>query len=71
MGHYAGYTKENFAKLLETLAHIKGKFLLSSYPSKILAEYAKRYGWKTAEVNRNLAMRKVKNKTELLTANYN
>jgi DNA adenine methylase len=70
MGHYSGYTEGSFVNLLETLAHIKGKFLLSSYHSEVLTEYTKRYGWKTKEVNRDLAMRKVKNKTEVLTMNY-
>ncbi len=36
MGHYNGYTKEDFILLLKTLSNIKGKFLLSSYPSEIL-----------------------------------
>ena len=70
MGHYPGHTKEDFTNLLETLAHIKGKFLLSSYPSKVLAEYTNRFGWKTIEVKRDLAMRKEKSKTEVLTMNY-
>ena len=72
MGHYAGYTKHDFAALLETLANIQGKFLLSSYPSELLSEYTKRQGWKTFEVDRKLGMRKAtaRDKTEVLTANY-
>ena len=30
-GHYSGYTKEDFSKLIELLKTIKGKFLLSCY----------------------------------------
>jgi DNA adenine methylase len=72
MGHYAGYTLHDFICLLEALVHIKGKFLLSSYPSDILSEYTNRYGWQTFEVQRNLGMRKegTRGKTEVLTANY-
>ena len=72
MGHYDGYTKEDFTDLLEALAHVQGKFLLSSYPSEVLTEYTQRYGWKTFRVNRKLGMKRVesRNKTEVLTMNY-
>lgn len=72
MGHYGGYTRQDFTDLLETLSHIKGKFLLSSYPSDILAEYTERYGWKTVQVNRKSRMRKegARAKTEVFTMNY-
>ena len=45
MGHYGDYTREDFAALLETLSRVKGKFMLSSYPSDVLREYADRHGW--------------------------
>ena len=32
-GHYGGYGKDDYINLLKTLAKVKGKFLLSSYPS--------------------------------------
>jgi len=72
MGHYGGYTIDDFIQLLDTLSKIKGKFLLSSYPSEILSEYTKKFGWKTKEFNMPIA---VTNKTssrkiEVLTANY-
>ncbi len=72
MGHYGGYTVQDFKNLLETLSHIKGKFLLSSYPSAILTEYTKKYNWKTIEIHKNLGMRKEehRSKIEVLTANY-
>ncbi len=34
-------------ELLETLANIKGRFVLSGYPSKLYAEFEKRHGWRT------------------------
>ena len=72
MGHYDRYTKQDFTDLLEALSHVQGKFLLSSYPSDILTEYTKRYGWKTSLVHRKLGMKRegARNKTEVLTINY-
>lgn len=71
MAHYAGYTLADFENLLKTLEAIKGKFLLSSYPSDILAEYAKRNGWYQKSVEcRVCVSSKGKRKIEMLTANY-
>ena len=74
--HYGGYTLEHFNNLLKTLEQVKGKFLLSSYPSKILAIYSKRNGWYTKKVDKPLTANGAKKwqtrkrKTEVLTANY-
>ncbi len=75
MGHYKGYTKEDFEKLLETLAKIKGKFLLSSFPSEILKQYIKKEKWFTKEFDKQLCLSsmpniKKKRKMEVLTGNY-
>lgn len=72
MGHYDGYTLGDFTNLLHRLSKMKGKFLLSSYPSDILTEFTKKYGWKTFEVHRALGMRKEgdRKKVEVLTTNY-
>ncbi len=74
LGHYDGYTIEDFELLLKTLSNIKGKFLLSSYPSDLLYTYIKENKWfyqkfekrisVTAKTNPN------KKKIEVLTANY-
>lgn len=75
-GHYGGYTKSHYKNLLETLANVKGKFLLSSYPSKLLTKYTKKYGWQTKVFDKPLSAKKaVKGKSrdrkiEVLTANY-
>jgi len=75
-GHYGGYTEIDYRNLLNTLESVKGKFLLSSYPSKILDEYTQRNGWFTKTFDKPLSARKsVKNiprarKVEVLTANY-
>ncbi|MBN8640697.1 MAG: DNA adenine methylase [Flavobacteriales bacterium] len=76
-GHYNGYTREDFIKLLQVLSQIKGKFLLSSYPSDLLDLYTKEFGWYTKAFQKPLTAKKgvlgVKRdsyKTEVLTANY-
>jgi DNA adenine methylase len=69
-GHYDGYSKGNFEDLLTAISNVKGKFMLSSYPSEILSEYSKRYNWNTIEfdVARGAGSGR---KTEVLTLNYN
>lgn len=74
MGHYKGYTKMNFEDLLQLLSTIDGKFLLSSYPSKLLEEYTLKHGWSTLKfeqsVSVNVKAAGDKKKMEVLTANY-
>ena len=72
MGHYKGYSKDNFTDLLMACAKLEGKFLLSSYDSDVLAKFAKEYGWTQKRITKKLAIHsKVKrNKVEVLTANY-
>ena len=74
-GHYDGYTKEDFELLLQTLSEVKGKFLLSSYPSDTLDKYAKASGWHTQKMQKEVTVhhgsgRPRKKKIEVLTANY-
>jgi DNA adenine methylase len=75
-GHYDGYTREDYIKLLKTLTQIKGKFLLSSYPTDLLNLYIKEFGWYTKSFEKPLTARKAEkgtkriNKVEVLTANY-
>ncbi|MFK7899210.1 MAG: DNA adenine methylase [Cyclobacteriaceae bacterium] len=70
-GHYKGYTKEDFEELLQTLAAVKGKFLLSSYPSTLLNRYKKKYKWNQKRFNKPLAAgSNGKRKIEVLTWNY-
>jgi len=69
-GHYDGYSKRDFEELLITLSEIKGKFLLSSYPSPILTDYRKQFFWTSMsmEMPRSIGKRQIK--VEVLTANY-
>ncbi len=72
MGHYGGYTLQDFEDLLKMLTGLKGKFLLSSYPSEVLSDYSQKHGWQSREIEMNLsASKKGKRKIEVLTANYN
>ncbi len=74
MGHYKGYTDQDFRDLLELLASIKGKFLLSSYPSPMLNDFIEANGWhsikKDITTTVNIKCGNPKIKTEVLTANY-
>lgn len=74
MGHYDGYTVEDFEMLLKRLSKIKGKFLLSSYPSEILKHYTIKYKWQQIEIKKDVSVNAKsgtrKPKTEVLTANY-
>jgi DNA adenine methylase len=72
-GHYKGYTLQNFIDLLDCLQNLKGKFLLSSYPSDALSEYSKRNKWFSHSIVKKIAVsqrERHKEKTEVLTANY-
>lgn len=73
-GHYGGYTVEAYRDLLHILSKIKGKFLLSSFPSEILEEYSRKYKWHTKTIETQLsvpgAKKSGRRKTEVLTANY-
>jgi DNA adenine methylase len=69
MGHYKGYSREDFEKLLKLLSTVKGKFMLSSYPSDLLKQYIKENSWRTIEIEmRRSAGGGVK--TEVITINY-
>ncbi|MGD1834960.1 MAG: DNA adenine methylase, partial [Nitrososphaeraceae archaeon] len=75
-GHYDGYSKEDFEALLTLLSSIKGKFLLSSYPSDILSEYNEKHGWYQKQIKQTISVannnkKPNKSKIEVLTANYN
>ncbi len=75
-GHYTGYTEADFCKLLELLCIVQGKFLLSSYDSEMLQEFAGSQSWFRKEINLPLSASKSTSskarvrKVEILTANY-
>lgn len=73
-GHYDGYSAHDFESLLITLSNIKGKFLLSSYPSDILKHFTKEFKWNTFKVEQSVSVNAksgyLKRKEEVFTANY-
>jgi DNA adenine methylase len=77
MGHYGGYSKDDYKALLDTLSTLKGKFLLSGFPNEMLEEYIQRNHWniksfekpKTA-AKATLGKPRTARKTEVLVANY-
>lgn len=73
-GHYNGYSEQDFEALLFLLSKIKGKFLLSSYPSPLLERYIAAHGWNNWSIEQPVSVNaksgKLKNKIEMLTANY-
>ena len=70
LGHYTGYSETDFIRLLDVLSQVKGKFMLSSYPSKILSEHTEKNKWHTISINMHRSSGNG-NKTEVLTLNYN
>lgn len=73
MGHYDGYSEQDFENLLKLLSSIKGRFVLSSYPSKLLTEYTRANGWHfqvyEQGVSVNAKGKYLKRKWEVVTAN--
>lgn len=74
MGHYDGYSIKDFEDLLQMLSRIKGRFMLSSYPSEILNKWTKQQKWKTYTVDSKVSVNAksgyLKRKVEVLTTNY-
>lgn len=71
-GHYSGYTEADYRRQLDALIALQGKFMLSSYPSAILSDYVKRFGWQYKELTKRVAVshRVTKMKTEVVVCNY-
>lgn len=74
-GHYKGYSKEDFENLLKLLSIVKGRFLLSSYPSSQLSHYIRVNKWFSTKLEQTVNVAAANSKTrkrkiEVLTANY-
>lgn len=74
-GHYDGYSIEDFEQLLITLSKLHAKFLMSSYPSDILYQYALKHEWMTKKIAQPVSVangtgNSGRRKIEVLTANY-
>ncbi len=74
MGHYDGYSQQDFDNLLSELSKIKGKFLLSSFRNESLNKFADEFGWFQVELKMQKSMNahagKNMTKIEVLTSNY-
>ncbi|WP_292942883.1 DNA adenine methylase [Olleya sp. UBA1516] len=75
MGHYSNYSKDDFIELLKVLSKLKGKFILSSYPSELLTQFTLEFNWHTKTVEQLVTANQTKSKTnktktEVLTANF-
>ena len=75
--HYEGYSEADYRDLLDTLSNVKGKFLLSSFPTDILDEYIQKNGWHSIQLTKvktasraTLGEKRTAKKIEVLTANY-
>ena len=70
-GHYSGYSERDFEDLLKVLSSLKGKFILSSYPSGILQTYTNSNKWYSISFEQNISVSKLgKRKVEVLTMNF-
>ena len=72
--HYKGYKKEDFKRLLDVLAGIQGKFILSNFNSDILQEYCEANNWHNKVISLKsmipALVHKPRRKYEVLVWNY-
>lgn len=68
-GHYSGYNEQHYTELLTALSQVKGKFLLSSFPSNILDKFVLDNDWSQIRIQQTGSMNS-KVKIEVMTANY-
>jgi DNA adenine methylase len=67
-------THDQHHELLLTLAGIKGRFLLSGYPSKLYDDMAREHGWNRHELkidNKSSSAKVKEQKTEVVWTNFN
>lgn len=72
-GHYEGvFGDDDLGRLLELLAQLKGKFMLTMFPHDRIAEYAERHGWVIHRTERHISASKVSRRMqeEWMTCNY-
>lgn len=72
-GHYAGtFDEHNMENLLRLLEGVKGKFMLTMFPDKTIADYADRNGWMIHRVERTISANKGsrRRQEEWMVCNY-
>ncbi len=75
MGFYKGFSEEKFKQTLEALSKIKGKFVLTSYPSSVLETFTKKNRWGQRKIALKVTVNQRagaprKEKQEVITWNY-
>lgn len=72
LGHYKGYTHEQYRNLLDAAQDIEGKFILTSFQSDILKDYTERNGWFQIEkeMPKAASRKEGAKKIEVITMNY-
>ena len=72
-GHYNGpFNEEDFQHLLDTLAKVKGKFMLTMFPHRLIEQYVRECGWHIHRIERTITASKVsrRRQEEWITTNY-
>lgn len=72
-GHYEGlFNQQAFTLLLDLLANIKGKFMLTMFPNEDILTYANRNNWTIHRVERNISASKNarRKQEEWIVCNY-
>lgn len=74
MKHYSGYSEEDMECLLDMLARLKGKFILSNYNSGLLDRYITANGWYKQQIDIYCSIPHTvsvnRRKTEVLVTNF-
>lgn len=74
MGHYKGmFNEQDLQELLDLLACLQGKFMLTMYPNAAINHYANKHGWRIHEVERNVtacSVRYKRKQVEWMVVNY-
>lgn len=72
-GHYNDtFGEEDFARLLEVLSKVRGKFMLTMFPHPLLERYIKTCGWKLHTIERTITASKTsrRRQQEWMVTNY-
>jgi len=72
-GHYEGsFNDVNMRTLLDLLCRVKGKFMLTMFPYKLIKEYADREGWIIHRVERTISasLESRRKQEEWMVCNY-
>jgi DNA adenine methylase len=65
------YARDDFINLIDMLAGLQGKFLLTCYDNELVRDYTSRQRWHTRHIKRKLAYGAHSTvKTEVITTNY-